>query len=144
MEAWQLRQRFADRLSKTIGAVLIGLLLFIALLQTTLLSVVPIPKSMEFQGDHEAFLACFVDRAKLAKTDGVTSFRRDIKKSENRIRLVQSRGFLGPAAARAMYVDLFPGGFRISDGYYENSTYNLRPIRKYDWIIAWMCATGQF
>lgn len=136
------RLKFADRLSKGIGIFLILLLLFAASLQTTVLSIIPFPQSLNFNGDYEGFISCFEEHAKLAKTDGVTSYRRDITKPENRIRLGQVRGFLGPLQSRVMYVDLQDGGFKIVDGHYEKMREKSRPLRKYDWVIIWLCGTG--
>ena len=141
MEPWERRHQFADRLSKSIGVFLILLILFVLALQTTIFSVIPFPKALEFQGDHEEFIVCFEKHAKLATSNRVTRYRRDVKKPENRIRLVRVRGFLGPSAFRSMFVDLKEGGFRILDGYYENRHEKSRPIRKYDMLIGWLCGT---
>lgn len=97
---------------------------------------------MKFRGSHEEFIACFESHAKLSQTDGVTSYRRDVTKPENRIRLAQVKGLLGPSEARVMYIDIRQDGYRAVDKYYENANDKSRPIRKYDWVIAWLCGTG--
>ena len=142
MEPWQRRQRFADRLSKGIGVLVVSALIFLGALQTTVLSVVPFPKTLEFEGDHEEFIQCFEAHAKLTNQDGVTSYRRDLEKPDNRIRMAQTRGFLGPSSSRVMYIDLLNKGFQVVDGYYEEAHEKSRPIRKYDWFVAWLCGTG--
>ncbi|WP_166418880.1 hypothetical protein [Cochlodiniinecator piscidefendens] len=136
------RQRFADRLSKSIGVILVLLVLLYLALQTTILSVIPFPKALTFQGDHEEFIECFEQHATLADVDGVTSYRRDVTRPENRIRLAQVQGFLRASASRAMFIDLGEDHFQIVDGYYENRHERSRPIRKYDMMIGWLCGTG--
>jgi hypothetical protein len=142
MEPWQKRQRFADRLSQAIGAALIVGLFALGALHTTLLSAIPFPKSLELKGDHEEFVSCFLSHSKLAKTNRGTSFTRDTTAPEGRIRLAQIKGFLGPAASRVLFVDVAADGFELSDGFYESAHERSRPIRKYDWVIAWLCGTG--
>ncbi|PRY77650.1 hypothetical protein CLV80_105133 [Yoonia maritima] len=142
MKAWEKRQQFADRLSKLVGIFLLLLVLMVLAIHTTALSVLPFPKSLNFQGSHDDFVVCFEKHAKLAVTDGVTSYRRDIMKPENRIRLGQVRGFLGPSVSRVLFVDTKEEGYQIVDGYYESSHGKSRPVRKYDWLIVWLCGTG--
>lgn len=142
MPPYEKRLRFADRLSRMIGIFLLFLMLLAALFQTTLLSTIPFPRSLDFKGDYENFISCFEEHAKLIKTDGVTSYRRGFIKPENRIRLGQTRGLFAPLESRAMYIDLEDGGFKIVDGYYEEAHDKSKPIRKYDWVIIWLCGTG--
>jgi len=142
MKARERRQKFADRLSKLVGIFLILLVLLVLALQTTVLSAVPFPKSLSFQGSHEDFVVCFEEHAKLAVTDGVTSYRRDVTQPENRIRLIQVKGFLGPSASRVIFIDTNEEGYRIVDGFFEAPHGKSRPVRKYDWLIGWLCGTG--
>lgn len=142
MLSYEKRLRFADRLSRAIGIILILTMLFVVSLQTTLLSIVPFPQSLHFESDYENFISCFEEHAKLAKTDGVTSYHKDITKPENRNRLAQVRGFLGPTESRVIYVDFDEEGFRIVDGFYEKRNAKSKPVRKYDWFIIWFCGSG--
>lgn len=41
-----------------------------------------------------------------------------------------------------MYIDILKEGYQAVDGYYEKAHARSRPIRKYDWIVAWLCGTG--
>ncbi|MBM1557969.1 hypothetical protein JQV19_13250 [Sulfitobacter mediterraneus] len=144
MEAWQKRQQSAERISKWIGIFIASAFIFLCALQTTVLSVVPFPKALQFKGSYEEFVVCFEASAKLSSQDGITSYRRDIKKPESRIRMAQVRGFLGPSTSRVLYVDHLQEGYRVTDGYYEDAHAKSRPVRKYDWIIVWLCGTGNF
>ena len=98
---------------------------------------------MHFSGAPEDFIACFEKHALLAKTNGVTSYRRDVTKPAGRIRLVQTRGFVRLAESRAVFLDPEATGYTVVDSYYESHGDKSKPLRKRDWITAWRCGTGK-
>mgnify|MGYP001359821035 CR=1 FL=1 len=143
MQSYQKRQRRADQLAKAMGFFFVVSIAFVLLLQTTFLSVVPFPKTLSFRGDPQAFVGCFEQYSKFAQTDGVTLYARQLTQPENRIWLSQLRGLVRLSSARGLYIDLDGDKFTLVDWYYENrEAAKARPIRKYDWGIAWLCGTG--
>lgn len=107
------------------------------------LNAVPWPRSLAFEGDADAFIACFEARAEIATRRDATFVTLFSERPEGATEiLVKMGGDLGRDGLRSVALLRQPeGGFVLRDRHYlpDHSPLS-QPMRKRDWITALRCA----